>query len=123
MVANSPEEGGAFTWARQFDHDTVGFIAGCGYLGNVLVSMSVIALAFTTYLSQAIPGLSAHVGAAVAVLAMTGLNVFGIELTSKMLIGLLAVLVGLLGRDRAAGGGVGSAGNVGASGGATVRPG
>ena len=96
LGVNFPEEGGAFTWARQFDHDTVGFIAGCGYLGKVLVSMSVIALAFTTYLSQAIPGLSAHLGAAVAVLAMTGLNVFGIELTSKMLIGLLAVLVGLL---------------------------
>src|SRR5206468_1661894 len=72
------------------------FIAGCGYLGKVLVSMSVIALAFATYVSQAIPGLPAHLAAAIAVLGMTGLNVFGIELTSKMLIALLAVLVGLL---------------------------
>src|SRR5207244_57655 len=43
-----------------------------------------------------IPGLPAHLAAAIAVLGMTGLNVFGIELTSKMLIALLAVLVGLL---------------------------
>ena len=96
LGVNFPEEGGAFTWARQFDHDTIGFIAGCGYLGKVLVSMSVIALAFATYVSQAIPGLPAHLAAAIAVLGMTGLNVFGIELTSKMLIALLAVLVGLL---------------------------
>ena len=96
LGVNFPEEGGAFTWARQFEHDTIGFIAGCGYLGKVLVSMSVIALAFATYVSQAIPGLPAHLAAAIAVLGMTGLNVFGIELTSKMLIALLAVLVGLL---------------------------
>src|SRR5213083_2904863 len=68
LGVNFPEEGGAFSWARQFDHNTIGFIAGCGYLGKVLVSMSVIALAFTTYLSQAIPGLPAHLAAAIAVL-------------------------------------------------------
>src|SRR5947199_5663337 len=84
------------TWARAFDHDTIGFIAGCGYLGKALVSMSVVALALTTYLGQVIAGLPVHVVASIAVLAITGLNVFGIELTSKLVIGLLAVLVVLL---------------------------
>src|SRR5438132_13942075 len=59
--------------------------------------MSVIALAFATYLGQVIPGLPAHVVAAAAVLAITGLNLFGIRLTSSVLIGFLAVDVGLLG--------------------------
>src|SRR5437870_8187844 len=30
---NFPEEGGAFTWSRQFGYHTVGFVAGCAYLG------------------------------------------------------------------------------------------
>ncbi len=96
LGVNNPTEGGAFTWARDFDHPTLGFIAGCGYLGKNLVSMSVIALAFATYLGQVIRGLPAHVVAAAGVLAITGLNLFGIQLTSRVLIGLLAVVVGLL---------------------------
>ena len=96
LGVNNPEEGGAFTWARAFGHDTIGFIAGCGYLGKALVSMSVVALALTTYLGQVIAGLPVHVVASIVVLAITGLNVFGIELTSKLVIGLLAVLVVLL---------------------------
>src|SRR5947208_8647570 len=96
LGVNFPEEGGAFTWARAFGHNTIGFIAGCGYLGKALVSMSVVALALTTYLGQVIAGLPVHVVASIVVLAITGLNVFGIELTSKLVIGLLAVLVVLL---------------------------
>ncbi len=96
LGVNNPTEGGAFTWARDFHRPTLGFIAGCGYLGKNLVSMSVIALAFATYLGQVIPGLPAHLVAAVGVLAITGLNLFGIQLTSRVLIGLLVVVVGLL---------------------------
>src|SRR5947208_475252 len=29
-----PEEGGGFNWSRQFGYPTVGFIAGCAYLGK-----------------------------------------------------------------------------------------
>src|SRR5438477_12878433 len=89
LGVNNPTEGGAFTWARDFDHDTLGFIAGCGYLGKNLVSMSVIALAFATYLAQAIPGLPARIVAAAGLLAITGLNLFGIQLPSRALIALL----------------------------------
>ncbi len=45
LGVNNPTEGGAFTWARDFHYPTLGFVAGCGYLGKNLVSMSVIALA------------------------------------------------------------------------------
>ena len=96
LGVNNPTEGGAFTWARDFDHPTLGFIAGSGYLGKNLVSMSVIALAFATYLGQVIPGLPVHIVAAAGVLAITILNLFGIQLTSRVLIGLLAVVVALL---------------------------
>ena len=96
LGVNNPTEGGAFTWARDAHHPTLGFIAGCGYLGKNLVSMSVIALAFSTYLGQIIPGLPTHVVAAAGVLAITGLNLFGIHLTSRVLIGLLVVVIGLL---------------------------
>src|SRR5436190_1143150 len=96
LGVNNPTVGGAFIWARDVDRPTLGFIAGCGYLGKNLVSMSVIALAFATYLGQVIPGLPAHVAAAAGVLAITGLNMFGIQLTSRVLIGLLLVVVALL---------------------------
>lgn len=96
LGVNNPTEGGAFTWARNFKHDTLGFIAGCGYLGKNLVSMSVIALAFATYLGQVIPGIPVHITAVAGVLAITVLNLFGIQLTSRVLIGLLAVVVALL---------------------------
>src|SRR2546428_5512239 len=96
LGVNNPTEGGAFTWARDFDHPTLGFIAGCGYLGKNLVSMSVIALAFATYLGGVIPHLPAHIVAAGVVLAITILNLFGIKLTSSVLIGLLAIVTGLL---------------------------
>src|SRR6266496_5053540 len=29
-----PKEGGAFTWAREFGHKTIAFVAGCSYLGK-----------------------------------------------------------------------------------------
>jgi len=96
LGVNNPTEGGAFTWARDFHRPTLGFIAGCGYLGKNLVSMSVIALAFATYLGQVIPGLPTRLVAAAGVLTITGLNLFGIRLTSRVLIGLLVMVVGLL---------------------------
>src|SRR5438093_9283295 len=96
LGVNFPEEGGAFTWARAFGHETIGFVAGCGYLGKALVSMSVVGLALTTYLAQAVPGIPLHVVAALSVLAVTALNVFGIDLTSRLVIGLLAIIVALL---------------------------
>src|SRR6266568_6117033 len=96
LGVNNPTEGGAFTWARDCGRPTLGFIAGCGYLGKNLVSMSVIALAFATYLGQVIPGLPEHLVAAAGMLAIMGLNLFGIQLTSRLLIALLAIDVGLL---------------------------
>src|SRR5438132_912408 len=92
---NDPTEGGAFTWARDSGHETLGFIAGCGYLGKNLVSMSVIALAFATYLAQVVHGVPEHLVAAAVVVVITGLNLFGIALTSRVLIGLLFVDLGL----------------------------
>src|SRR3989442_11856575 len=35
---NFPEEGAGFTWSRKFGYPTVGFVAGCAYLGKGIVS-------------------------------------------------------------------------------------
>ena len=35
---NFPEEGGGFTWSRKFGYHTLGFTAGCAYLGKGIVS-------------------------------------------------------------------------------------
>src|SRR5438552_17332366 len=74
---NFPEEGGGFTWSRKFGHPTVGFIAGCAYLGKGIVSTVVIALAFAMYTAQMLEGLppyGMHVLASAAVLLVTAVN-------------------------------------------------
>src|SRR5438128_11436505 len=53
---NFPEEGGGFTWSRKFGYDTLGFAAGCAYLGKGIVSTVVIALAFAIYTAQMVDG-------------------------------------------------------------------
>ncbi len=91
-----PEEGGAFVWAREFGYPTAGFIAGCAYLGSRVVTVTVIALAFATYSAQAVPGLPIHIVAPAEILAVTALNVFGIQQAATALIGLLIAKVVLL---------------------------
>src|SRR5438067_5424643 len=54
---NFPEEGGGFTWSRKFGYPTLGFVAGCAYLGKGIVSTVVIALAFAAYTAQMAEGL------------------------------------------------------------------
>src|SRR6266705_1297557 len=101
---NFPEEGGGFTWSRKFGYPTLGFVAGCAYLGKGIVSTVVIALAFATYTAQMADGLpfyGMHVVASAAVLLVTAVNFLDIELNAKVLIitlfielALLAVFVG-----------------------------
>src|SRR5437870_12494448 len=54
---NFPEEGGGFTWSRKLGHPTLGFVAGCAYLGKGIVSTVVLALAFASYTAQMVSGL------------------------------------------------------------------
>ncbi len=97
LGVNYPKEGGAFTWAREFNHKTVGFIAGCAYLGKGIFSLSVISLAFAAYSVQLIPSLPMPLLAGGVILAVVVLNFFHVELTTKVLITLMVVNVSLLG--------------------------
>src|SRR5438132_5527099 len=95
-----PEEGGGFTWSRKFGYPTLGFVAGCAYLGKGIVSTVVIALAFATYTAQMADGLppyGIHAVASAAVLLVTAVNFLGIELNAKVLIVTLFVELALLG--------------------------
>src|SRR2546429_1877014 len=86
---NFPEEGGGFTWSRKFGYPTLGFIAGCAYLGKGIVSTVVIALAFAAYtaqIAQGLPPYAMHIIAAVAVLAVSAVNLRGIQLNARVLI-------------------------------------
>ena len=97
LGVNYPKEGGAFTWAREFNHKTVGFLAGCAYLGKGIFSLSVISLAFASYSVQLIPGLPLQLFAGAVILAVMVLNFFHVQLTTKVLITLMVVNVSLLG--------------------------
>ena len=82
---NYPEEGAGFTWSRKFGYPTVGFVAGCAYLGKGIVSTVVIALAFATYtaeMAEGLPFYEMHLIASAAVLLVTAVNLLGIELNA-----------------------------------------
>jgi APA family basic amino acid/polyamine antiporter len=96
---NFPEEGGAFTWSRKFGYNTLGFIAGCAYLGKGIVSTVVISLAFAIYTTEVVGGLppyAMHVVASAAILLVAAVNFLGLELNAKLLIILLFVQLALL---------------------------
>jgi APA family basic amino acid/polyamine antiporter len=96
---NYPEEGGGFAWSRKFGYPTLGFVAGCAYLGKGIVSTVVIALAFAAYTAQMAGGLPPylmHAIASAAVLLVTAVNLLGIELNAKVLIVTLLVQLALL---------------------------
>jgi APA family basic amino acid/polyamine antiporter len=97
---NFPEESGAFTWSRKFGYHTVGFVAGCAYLGKGIVSTVVISLAFAIYTAQVVEGLppyAIHIVAGAAVVLVAAVNYLGVELNAKLLIFLLFVQLALLG--------------------------
>src|SRR6266487_3362673 len=95
-----PEEGGGFTWSRKFGYPTLGFVAGSAYLGKGIVSTVVIALAFALYTAQMLQGLPpyiVHIIAAGAVAVVAGVNFLGVQLSARLLIGLLIVQLAMLG--------------------------
>src|SRR5712692_4935353 len=97
---NFPEEGGGFSWSRKFGYPTLGFVAGCAYLGKGIVSTVVISLAFAMYTAQMVKGLSPfamHIVASAAVLLVAAINFLGVELNAKVLVILLFVQLALLG--------------------------
>src|SRR5438477_832102 len=96
LGVNFPEAGGACVWARAFHHNSLGFIAGCCYLGQGIVGTGVVALAFAHYSAQLVPGLPIHFAAGAIVLVAVALNSFGISFTSKVVIGLMLAIVALL---------------------------
>ncbi|MER9307466.1 amino acid permease [Mesorhizobium sp. M0293] len=44
LGVNFPRHGGAFIWARAFHLNTVGFLAGCCYVGQGIVGTGVVSL-------------------------------------------------------------------------------
>src|SRR5712692_8386209 len=97
LGVNYPKEGGAFTWARQFNHKRLGFVAGFAYLGKAIFSLSVISLAFAEYTAQLAPGVPKNLLAASAMIAMIFVNMLDIALTARLVIGLMIVNVSLFG--------------------------
>jgi len=74
LGVNFPKPGGAFIWARAFHLNSLGFIAGCCYVGQGIVGTSVISLAFAHYSAQLLAGLPIHLTAAAIVLVAIALN-------------------------------------------------
>lgn len=97
LGVNFPRPGGAFVWAREFNRNTLAFIAGCSYIGQGIVGISVVSLVFAYYSAQLFPALPIHPTASAIVLVAVALNSFGISFASKIIISLMLTIVTLLG--------------------------
>lgn len=97
LGVNFPRPGGAFVWAREFHRNTLAFIAGCSYIGQGIVGISVVSLVFAYYSAQLFPALPIHPTASAIVLVAVALNSFGISFASKIIISLMLTIVTLLG--------------------------
>ncbi|MCZ8515065.1 amino acid permease [Paenibacillus filicis] len=95
--AKYPEEGGAFIWMRIFGYPTISFAAGISYLIKGIVGLGIAALGFATYSAQIFPGLPIPITASIALLAVAGVNFFGITPTTKVVIGIFFINLVLLG--------------------------
>ncbi len=94
---NYPNDGGAFIWAREVKHETLGYVAGCSYLGKGIASLGVISLVFAQYSARIITGLPIPLAATALVLVIVSINSFGTGPAVKALIALMVVNVSLLG--------------------------
>jgi APA family basic amino acid/polyamine antiporter len=95
LGVNDPKEGGAFTWAGKLNHKTLGFIAGCAYLGKGIFSQRNLAR-FCRIHGALFPGLPTALLAASAILGIMLLNFIHVGLPTKVLIALMLVNVSLL---------------------------
>lgn len=88
LAALYPESGGAYVYGRRRLGDIWGFLAGWGFVVGKLASCATMALTFGHY---AAPGTARPLGVA-AVLALTGVNYFGVRKT----VGVTKIIVGIV---------------------------
>lgn len=97
LGAAIPVSGGGFTWARALGQNALSFIAGMSSIGKEIVVQSVNALTLVVFAQLIIPGLLLHpLGAGITV-ANTILNSMSVASTAKIVAGLTAALVAVLG--------------------------
>gem|GEM_PF-3218423 len=94
---NYPVEGGAFAWMRIFGHPGVAFTAGISYLLKGIFGLGLIALGFGTYTAYVFPGLPPALMGSIAIVIVAVINFFGIQPSSKFIIGIFFVNLLLFG--------------------------
>src|SRR5512136_2395042 len=84
LGVNYPDEGGAFIWARRFNHQTLGFVAGCSYVLKGIFSVGVASLVFAVHAAQVVPGLPVPLVASGLVILILILNLLEAGLTARV---------------------------------------
>jgi APA family basic amino acid/polyamine antiporter len=92
LAAVVPRSGGAYSYARHYISPAVGFAAGAAFLIGKLGSVAAIALTFATYLA---PGFEVLV-AVLGIIAMTLINIMGINRTALGAKILASITIGFL---------------------------
>lgn len=89
LARRTPLAGGPYAYTRAVFGDFAGFVVGWGYWISILATNAALAVAFVSYLTRFIPGLSSdRVAAALTALGavwfLTGVNALGVRAGGRM---------------------------------------
>jgi ethanolamine permease len=89
-----PRAGGAFVYATRAFGAQVGFVVGVAQLVEYVLAPPAIAFAIGAYINQAVPGVPIIVGAVVAYVVFTVVNIIGVRLSAsfELVVSVLAML-------------------------------
>ncbi|MCC7435404.1 MAG: amino acid permease [Methanoregulaceae archaeon] len=96
LAARYPTSGGTYEYGYELVHPLAGFSAGWMFLASKLAAGGTVGLGFGFYLSRFIPSLDPRVAGLVAVVALTGANLFGIRKAGRLNLAIVAVTVSTL---------------------------
>lgn len=91
-----PKEGGAYEFAFEMVSPFIGFLVGCLWLFAQIVAGAAISLGFASYFVTIFPEFSLKTIAAIAALALTGLNLLGIKQSATVNNALVIIKVAIL---------------------------
>ena|SRR5438128_1435258 len=111
LAAAIPREGGSYEYARRLLSPRIGFLTGWLFVSSKMLESATVALAFGAYAALFLPVAEPRLLAALAVVAVTVLNIRGIRATTNASKIMVVIKVGVLSLFALLGAGASSAAN------------
>jgi basic amino acid/polyamine antiporter, APA family len=96
LAASYPRSGGTYEYGYRVLDPWIGFAAGWMFLASKIAAAGTVALGLAGYLDALAPGFHPRAIAVAAIAVFTGLNYVGIERSSRVNLGIVAISLGAL---------------------------